>query len=425
VPPAITPAVPEPALTGTAPATDDTRRLRLLAGAIAVVLAAVGAGVALRGWQHRPALWGLPFWQVTYGDGFIRRGLVGTIFQGLAGGLSGAAQGRAVVTVAHVLLLALVVGFAAWIGVLAARATSPTHALALGLLALPIVGSSLFPTMAFTPGYLDVLMLGFALAAGILLARGWILAAGAFAAIAPFVHEMFITLWVPLAVLGLAVLARQGRRRPRWQDIIGLAAPVVTTVVVVIGASASDARREIAQHVTGTAAFKVTLLHQQFGQTLTATLSRMAHIQRAYWWPTEPVALVYFCWPAVLAAGLYVYWRRARLGGWAHAALVLAVICPWLLLIVAWDLSRLIVLSNALVLIVILGLETGLVSEPLGRIRAATLGILAAAGILAVALPFLYANFELYNTYHRANGPLGWDLMPVLHPVLAHVFRLG
>jgi hypothetical protein len=417
--------MPEPALTRARPVTPDYRTARLRAAGIALVLAAVGVGAALRGWEHKPALWGLPLWQVTYDDGFIRRGLVGAIFQGLGGGLSAAAQARAVVTIAHVLLLVLVLTFAVWIGLLAARATSTMHALALGLLALPIVGSSLFPTMAFTPGYLDVVMLIFALGSAALLARGWILAAGVIAAIAPFIHEMFVVLWVPLAVLGWAVLCRRGDRRPGLQAILGLAAPFVTTLVVVTASSASAARVEIARHVTGTSTFKLTLLHQQFTQTLSSTLSRMDHIQRAYWWPTEPFALLYFCWPAVLAAALYVTWRRAQLDRWARASLVLAVVCPWLMLIVAWDLSRLIVLSNALVLIVILGLETGIVGEPFGRIRPAALGGLAAAGVVALALPFLYANFNLYNTYHRAHGPLGWDLMPLVHPVLARMFHLA
>jgi len=415
----------EPALTGSRPMPIDRRSLRLMAAGIALVLAAVGIGVALRGWQHRPALWGLPFWQVTYGEGFIRRGLVGTIFQGLAGGLSAAAQGRAVVTIAHVLLAALVVGFAAWIGILAARATSTTHALVLGLLALPIVGSSLFPTLAFTPGYLDVVMLGVALGCAALLARGWILPAGALAALAPFIHEMFIDLWIPLAVLGWAVLRRQGDGRPGWGAVLGLGAPFVTTLAVVIASSATAAQLEVARHVTGTGAFKLTLLHQQFTQTLSSTVPRMEHIQRAYWWPTEPFALLYFCWPAILVAALYLTWRRAQLDRWARASLLLAVVCPWLMLIVAWDLSRLIVLSNALVLIVVLGLETGLVGEPFVRVRPAALAGLAAAGVFAMALPFLYANFDLYNTYHRTHGPLAWDLMPVLHPILARMFHLA
>ncbi len=124
-------------------------------------------------------------------------------------------------------------------------------------------------------------------------------------------------------------------------------------------------------------------------------------------------------------AALYVTWRRAQLDRWARASLVLAVVSPWLMLVVAWDLSRLIVLSNALVLIVVLGLETGLVGEPFARVRPVVLGGLAAAGVFALALPFLYANFNLYNTYHRAHGPLAWDLMPVVHPILARMFHLA
>jgi hypothetical protein len=392
-----------------------------LTGLVALV---VGILVGLRGYTHTAALWGLPFWQVTYHSGFIRRGLVGTLFQGLFGGLSDARQATLVVTIAYGLLLALIIAMAVWLALLADSAPSRVQALALGLLALPIIGSSLFPTMAFTPGYLDSVLLLFAIASAALLARGQLWAAGCLAAIAPFVHEMFVYLWVPLAVFGYFVARRRQHQRPPWATLVSLALPFIAGLVAVGASSASAAQRQIALHVTGTASFKVTLLRQQFGQTLSSALARMGDIQSAYWWPTEPFAMVYFCWPAVLAVALYMVWRRDLLDRWARTALVLAVVCPWLLLVLAWDLSRLLVLANAMVLIVIFGIESQFVTEPLPQIQRTSLVILAAAGILEIALPFLYANFDLYNTYHRNNSPVPYDLMPLVRPALAHMFHL-
>jgi hypothetical protein len=393
----------------------------VLTGLVATV---IGILVALRGQMHTAALWGLPLWQVTYHSGFIRRGLVGTVFQGLFGGLSETRQASLVVALAHVMLLVLILAFAAWLAVLAYRAPSPTHAIAFGLLALPIIGSSLFPTMAFTPGYLDSLMLLFAIATAALLARRQLWAAGCVAAIAPFAHEMFVYFWIPLAVFGFFVAQRRDLRRPLWATLVPLGLPFIAGLVVVAATSAAAAQREIDQRVTGTAIFKVTLLKQQFGQTLSSALTRMDHIQGAYWWPTEPFALVYFCWPAVLAVVLYMFWRRLQLDAWARAALALALVCPWLMLMLAWDLSRLLVMSNGMVLIVILGLESQFITQPLPRFRRTSLGLLAAAGIVETALPFLYANFDLYNTYHRNNGPVPVDLMPLIRPVIARMFHL-
>ena len=94
------------------------------------------------------------------------------------------------------------------------------------------------------------------------------------------------------------------------------------------------------------------------------------------------------------------------------------------MLMLAWDLSRLLVMSNGMVLIVILGLESQFIAQPLPRFRRTSLGLLAAAGIVETALPFLYANFDLYNTYHRNNGPVPVDLMPLIRPVIARMFHL-
>ena len=388
----------------------------------AAVMIAIGVLVGLRGFHRTALVWGRPFWEVTYSSGFIRRGLVGTIFQGLFGGLGFGTQTDLVIEITMIVALVLLVGLATWLGVLVAHAPSRENALRLTLISLPIVGSALFSMLVFTTGYLDGILLLFAAAGAVLLARGHLWPAVALGCIAPVVHELFIYLWIPIAVLGYAVLAHRHPRHSVRVLIPALCAPIVAALAVVTIPSRTTTAHELATHVVGTASYKATLLHWEFGQSLTAALHRMDHLQSRFWWPTEPAAFVYFCWPAILAVALYMTWRWQLLDRVAKAALVLAILSPWAALILAWDLSRLVLLSNALVLIVIYGIETTIVDEPGGELHAATIGALVGCTVLAIALPYMFVQFNV--GYYLHAGPLRWSLMPVLHPVLASWFHL-
>jgi len=422
-PEVIRPGMPQqiaPAPVAPAPRTSPVPAWFALTSAAAMI--AVGVLVGLRGFHQTALVYGRPFWEVTYSSGFIRRGLVGTIFQGLFGGVRFGTQTDLVIGITMIVALALLVGLATWLGLLVAHAPSRSNGLRLTLISLPIAGSALFSMLVFTTGYLDGILLLFAAACAILLARGHLWPAVVLGCVAPVVHELFVYMWIPIAVFGYAVLTRRNPDRSPRVLIPALCAPIVAALAVVTLPSRSTTAHELATHVTGTAQYKATLLHWEFGQTLTAALHRMDHLQSRFWWPTEPAAFVYFCWPAILAVVLYAVWRWQLLGRPARAALVLAILSPWAALILAWDLSRLILLANALVLIVIYGLETTIVDEPGGELRAVTIGALVGCTVLAMALPYMFVQFNV--GYYLHAGPLRWSLMPVLHPVLASWFHL-
>jgi len=268
-------------------------------------MVAIGVLVGLRGFHTTALTWGRPFWEVTYSSGFIRRGLVGTIFQGLFGGLPFATQTDLVIQVTMVVALALLVGLATWLAMLVARAPTRANALRLTLISLPIAGSALFSMLVFTTGYLDGILLLFAAACAVLMARGHLWPAVALGCIAPVVHELFIYMWVPLAVFGYSVLARRNPERSLRVLIPALCAPALAALLVVTLPSRSATAHELATHVTGSAQYKATLLHWEFGQTFAAALHRMDILQSRFWWPTELAAFVYFCWPAILAVAVY------------------------------------------------------------------------------------------------------------------------
>jgi hypothetical protein len=392
------------------------------APASAAAVLVIGVLVGLRGFHTNVLTWGRPFWDVTYDSGFIRRGLVGSIFQGLFSSAGSGTQSDLIVAITVATAFLVLGGVAAWLALLVAHAPSRGNALRITLISLPIVASSLFSMLVFTTGYLDGLLLLITGGAAALLARGHLVPAVIVGCVAPFVHELSVYLWVPVAVFGIAAARSTMPGRRWWIVIPTLCAPLVAAVAVVGLGSRSAVAHEIAIRVAGTDQYRATLLRWEFGQTLSSAWHRMDILQHRFWWPTEPAALVYFCWPALLAVTLYLIWRWRAIDYAAKASLVLAVVTPWTALILAWDLSRLILLANAMVLIVIFAIETLVIDVDAGRLHPAIIGGLLACTVFAMALPFMYVYFN--HGYYLHHGPLSWSLMPLMRSHLAHPFHL-
>ncbi len=384
--------------------------------AAAGVVVALGVLAGLRGVHPAVMTWGRAFWEVSYQSGLIRRGLAGTIFQLFYGRLTFSQQSPMIIEITVSATLALLVAVAVWLALLVQRAPNGSHALRLVLISLPIVGSSLFATLVFETGYLDVFLLLIALVSAALLTRGWLWSAVVIAAVAPFIHELFIFLWVPVALFGAHVF--MGGRNARSKSVVAsaLLLPVASAAVVIWGSSSAAISREIRLHVVGSAAYKAGLLHVQFGQSVHSSLQAASHLQATHWWPAEPVDILYFCWPAIVAVAVYMWWRWSILDWWARAALASALLSPWATLAVAWDLSRLILLANAMSLILIFAIETRLKGRALPRARPAWIAAFAGLTALALSLPFVYAWFPTATQYSR--GLLRVDLGPLLHPLM-------
>jgi hypothetical protein len=234
---------------------------RWYAPASAALVIAIGLLVGLRGYHHTVLAWGRPFWDVTYGSGFVRRGLVGTIFQAVFGSASHATQTDLVIAITVTIAIGLLCGLAAWLAVLVARASSRANAVRLVLLVLPIVASSLFSMLIFTTGYLDGVLLAITAIAAVLLARGWLWPGVAVACLAPFVHELSVYLWIPVAAFGYSAFSRRVPPRRQWETGIALSLPLLAAIAVIRLGSRSAVQHEIAVHVHGSTAFKATLLN--------------------------------------------------------------------------------------------------------------------------------------------------------------------
>lgn len=391
------------------------------AAAVALVLV-LGTIVGLRGYNARVQVWGLPFWQVDYASGFIRRGLVGSVFAVVTGSSGHDIDTRLVERISLSLVALLLAGCAAWIGWTVSAAANRSTALRLMAITLPVIASALFPTLVFNTGYLDALLLVVVLLCAALIAHDRVLAASLIAMVAPLAHELFIVLWLPIAVLGISVAMRRRAGARRQTALVSLCLPLATTLIVVLAASATATHAQIAR-VSGSAQFRTLLEHNQWGQSTATALRTMETLQEAHWWPNEVAALAFFSWPALFAAVAYALWRRPDLGTWEVLALATSVVVPMAALAFAWDLSRLLVLANATTLMIVLGVETAHRAQPLPQLPPSRMAILCVPTLVAAATPFIYAYFS--SSYYFDNGPVHLDAIEIVRPLLERTLGLS
>ena len=133
----------------------------------------------------------LPFLHISYAHGFVRRGLLGTIFQFFADGMPPNEQEMQILAVHVLALAALLGGVVAETMRLARGATTRTRVL-LATGTATFLLSRFVLTIAHNAGYQDVLLVLLAFVAARLLAHDCKWAALAVATVAPFLHEGFL-----------------------------------------------------------------------------------------------------------------------------------------------------------------------------------------------------------------------------------------
>ena len=279
--------------------------------------------------------WG--YWAISYRHGFIRRGLVGTIFQSMATDMRDEEQQRVVVQIHLCLAVALAVGLLVWSLQLRIGSSPRVRAL-LGTGTVAVFLSALLPTVVGMPGYLDVCILLISCSAAYLAFRRRLVAAGALAMVGPFVHDAFIFLWLPVLWCTLSEgLASPDRRRAILRSA-PLALPLVSTLLVLTLHSNGALLRSLDE-------LPVQWRHiREFQMPLREALARMYRMNADN--PHQlALAAAFFVWPAAVAAACAVGIAPGRL---RYRVLMAAgaTLSPCATLLVAWDLSRFLVWSS-------------------------------------------------------------------------------
>ena len=353
------------------------------------------------------------YWEVTYQDGFIKRGLVGTVFSFLFGGETPGARESLILWGHLALVTAIVIGAGLWIGQLVRNAAhTSTVVLIAGTSAL-MVTSQLLPSLAFLPGYLDALLLALLLAAALLVARGQVALACLLASIGPLVHEAFVAYWIPVALVAVAWRAREGWPRGRRLWLVLL--PLVTTVAVVMLHRQSAAITQVTA-LGLRADVEGGTVSLQFGQSIGSAVGRALAALEGNG-PAAILALIVCAGPAVVIAVGYLVARAGQLGRGEQIAVAASVLSPLALLLIVTDLSRFMVMAGAVAFLVVLMLESRSRAEP--RVSASLAVVVALLCVGGLLTPLVYVDEEAVTVWR--NGPVtmgsqsgpGFDAQPV------------
>ena len=326
--------------------------------------------------------WGEYFWFLTYSNGFIKRGLVGTLFQSLFGGADHAKQMAEVLRLHLLASMALTLGLLAWLYHCIRKNTIAAARLSLVTTFLVFATSQFLPTVAYNTGYLDVYLYCLFVAAAWLVAQNSFLGASAIGLIGPFIHEDFIFLWASIVVIVFWI----GRR----SAAVSLAAIGILATGTIVLLSSVPAEVAQTQSLPIPADMRSALVNQLFRQSVAGAFLVMVH-HFQYYWRNFFIAIAFFGLAPFTMIGTYAIARFRRFTDIAF--LCLATVAPLLVLTVAWDLSRFIVQTALSGITAILVIET---CRSNWQVRPAP-GVLRFAILVAVIgalLPPVYAYFE-------------------------------
>lgn len=357
--------------------------------------------------------WGAYLWRIDYAEGFVKRGLLGTLFREGAAAF-GLPPSLAQVPGVHLGLLAVLVVLLAALVHRAwqAAGADPGRRRTVAALAVMLAGAPVLPTLAMLTGYPDAALATLFLGSALLAARGYVAGAALLALPGPLLHEGFVFLWAPLALWLL--WRRPGLSALAWGVLPLLAAGGVllahdpAAVDAVLARPGIDPQRA------------ETLRGVQFGQTVPEALARMTSFYAAHWGNVLK-ALLYFLPPLALSLTVAVAdcSRDRRSRGLVALALLVGAAGPAAVLALAWDLSRFLnwaVLGGwTLALLTLAVVWARPESAPArGRPAVRIAPTLALALALALALfytasPNVYAYFGWARGYAYGVPPVAFD----------------
>jgi hypothetical protein len=289
-----------------------------------------------------------PFWRLTYGHGFVRRGLVGTLFQWMVHARSTEEQESAAVAIQATAVAALAVAVSIEAVRLARSGQTATRfAVLTGVVALLL--SRLVPTLGRNEGALDVYLILLTFVSARAFDRGRVLLAIALASIGPFIHEAFLFQWCAVVVLALRPDGTSIWTRLRKRGIVLL--PIVLAIVVMRLHSPAALAAELAP-MPFDQAVKDGIIGVVFGMSVRNAVVLMLGLHRDYWGHVL-ACLPVFLTPVPLIVAMAVRLDPDPSRKRAIGVALLATIAPYPILLVAWDLSRFlvwIVLAAVLVL---------------------------------------------------------------------------
>ncbi len=202
-------------------------------------------------------------------------------------------------------------------------------------------------------------------------------------------------------------MALAWRGRSGWaqgRQLWFLLLPLVSAVAVV------------ALHSQSAAVLQVSALHLrpdveggtitiQFGQSLGSAVARASAALETNW-PLAVLALLVCAGPALVMAVFYVVARAGQLTAGELVAVAASVVSPLVLLVIATDLSRFMVVTNVVVLLVLLLLESRSRAAP--RVTRTLSVVVVFVCVLSLVAPLVYVDEEAATLWRF--GPMAVGL---------------
>jgi hypothetical protein len=380
-----------------------------------VALCGVLAANSWKGYWPGVQGWGLPYWFIDYHDGFVRRGLVGQLFQMAFGRLSIDGLTTPVSTI-HLISIGAVGLTAALLAARTAAHLARAELLTFLGVAAWVFAAQVWPTLTYNVGYLDILVIVIAVAAALLFWSGRVVAAGVLIAAGSFVHEYFVFLVPFVLAAGLpdddgwaqqtpvALDHAAPGPSPRTFAVLG-AIGLVGAGLATFAASPAASLAQIARMPLA-ADMKHVLATTTFTQSIGQSINQM--IELLFRNPRFTVFNgLFFLLPAFAASAGLLFWRSRP--NRTNMMQVMAGLFPVLALLLAWDLSRLLVmadLTSGLLFLLAAWRRVGPAPVPAAG-GSGRPGVVAAAAISLVAavvyggLPLIYAYFKPGPTMFR------------------------
>jgi hypothetical protein len=356
-----------------------------------------------------------PYWAVTYRHGFVRRGLMGTLFQGLVTDLRLDEQQRIALGFHYALASLLAVGFVAW-GMHLAHRRSPRERAIVFTGTAALFLSASFPTLGDTAGYFDVYVIALAAGGAYLVLSERPLLAGLLTCVGPPIHDSFVFLWAPVLVCATDAVMHAPNRRREALRLSPTLLPVLATVLTLAFHSRSALAASLQDLPSDWRGIEI------FEMPLAEALRRMfEHLSRQ---PGQvPLAALFYGWPAAVTAVCAAVVGQGRRRHRVVMA-VLVTVAPCSILFVAWDLSRFLVWSNYGAFTALAWAMRGLHDEtraPRELSRPGRLVVSSALVMLALLAsggPACYSYFE-YTFASYKFGPTWQRYTPAAHVAYA------
>jgi len=294
------------------------------------------------------------YWRFSYEHGFIKRGLLGTLFHPLLT-LFRFEQLKPAIVAAHLTVCAVViVAFQRLFASTIRREPRADSRAVLVLAFLCLMSTELLPVLAHDTGSADPWLIVLTLAGFWLVLKARHAAAAMVTIAGPLVHEGFVFLWAPVAILLIwSVISSPKKagpydcadndnssRAPGWK--LALASLPVVSALAVTRVHSGAALAQLMDAWPVSDAVKSGQQFYTFGQTLQSSFAHMRQFEFPGRWDNFGTTTAFFLIPNLLMiwAAAYCFWRR-----WTAPLITLlvattAMVAPLAAVLVAWDLSR-------------------------------------------------------------------------------------